>query len=173
MPSITGYFGYTITNVGPLTTTFTAAASCATATEYLAVAGAEDYVTQQAGRFECSFPSQGTKCYPSGEVFNDIYSKGSKSLGQGYIPYFSPASLCPSGWTTVGVLASAGASNSASTSATGIFTQDLWPYDNDGVRIAAAALPAANIFANVLDPAETLVWCCPRCVSFSLSKSIH
>ncbi|CAM1503478.1 Fc.00g010690.m01.CDS01 [Cosmosporella sp. VM-42] len=159
MPS-TEFFGYTVTNVGPLTTTFTAEASCATATQYQAVAYADNFVTRQAGRLVCPYPTLGN-CYPSGEVFDDIGSKASKSLGQGYFPYFSPASLCPSGWTTAGVLASAGESNSASMSAAGIFTEDLWPYDNEGAQFAAAALPAATIFANILDPSETLVWCCP------------
>jgi|SRR5688572_17703804 hypothetical protein len=158
MPS-TEYFGYTITNVGPLTTTFTAPSSCSTATDFYVIAPKDDWSTAIYGRPDCERPTLG-KCFASGEAGDEIAKSAYESLGQGFIPYFSPGLHCPAGWTTVGTVAHAGKADSTSLDSEGFFTNDLNPFD-DSTDPRAAFLPVATLLVDALAPSETLVWCCP------------
>ena len=160
MPTATEFFGYTLTNVGPLTTAFSAPTTCASFTDYYAIAPSENNTSNLYLPIACDFPKH-PECYPSGTKFDEIVDKQSKTIGQGYFPYFSPGTICPSAWTTVGAYAAASGSNKASSS--GIFAEDLWPFDNEP-GVVAAALPAGAIFTDIVDPGETVVWCCPRFV---------
>ncbi|KAH8175339.1 hypothetical protein LIA77_03757 [Sarocladium implicatum] len=156
MPS-TEFFGGLVTNLGPLTTTFTAAPSCAT----------QDIVVEDtmlpglAWRSECEFPSPASNCIPSASKYWDIYqSFRTGDIGVvGFAPYFSPASICPSGWTTVG--AAGLSSGSATPSVSGVFTSPLRPFatllgDGEGAAFGYHAW-----FLESLEDGETVIWCCP------------
>lgn len=163
MPTATAYFGYTITNVGSPTGAITVAPSCITGTDYLYVAHSESYTDYVVGRFKCDRPAV-RDCFPNRERYPADKRVSGSAAGQGYMPYYSPASECPSGWTTAGVYAEAKGSGSASSS--GVFTQDLYPYQ-DNTMFDAAALPILNAWTSILDPQETVILCCPRYVFFS------
>ena len=157
MPS-TEFFGGLVTNLGPLTTTFTAAPSCATKD----VVVEASRVPGLAWRSECDFPSPASDCMPSASRYWDIYqSYTSGELGgPGFAAYYSPASVCPSGWTTVG--AAGLSSGSASPSVSGVFTSPLRPFvtladDGEGVGFGYHAW-----YLESLEDGETVIWCCPR-----------
>lgn len=153
MPTATEYFGYTITNIGALTTPFTAPASCTTGTDYYAYALEQDWASSIIAGTACD-PVSLKDCFPSGEAWDDLAKTDYRVPGQGHIAYFSPASECPSGWTTAGVYESATSS--------GIFASDLRPYDDKPGQYVAAGLLNPDIFTRVMSPEETLIFCCPR-----------
>ncbi|KAI1489821.1 hypothetical protein F5X96DRAFT_639189 [Biscogniauxia mediterranea] len=153
MPSATEYMGYLVTNLGPLTTTFTAAPSCATASNALYYANASAPTPQALGRPTCSWGPWGDACYPSGARLDSLIDASARGGGgSGFAHYYSPGVACPAGWTTAGVAA-------ASASA-GVFTQDPWA----AFRVYGevdAQLPLGEVYLGALDAAETLVFCCP------------
>lgn len=70
MPTVTNYFAKSVTNVGPLTTVFTPASSCATAAPITGVLSAKDG-TVQGGVFDgCQEIASG--CVPQADKLNEI-----------------------------------------------------------------------------------------------------
>ncbi|KAF4976373.1 hypothetical protein FZEAL_6949 [Fusarium zealandicum] len=160
MPSLTEYFGSTITNLGPLTTTYTAPASCATQADHLVIA-IGNFTGLQLGRSTCGLKPF-SKCFPSGTAYDEIISKYQEKPIQGYMYYFSPGLACPSAWTTAGTLAHGNKTGSADEG--GVFTKDPFEY-YDLVNTEAEPPdewknPKSN-WLKVLDPSETLAYCCP------------
>ncbi|KAF4445618.1 hypothetical protein F53441_10682 [Fusarium austroafricanum] len=152
MVTVTEYFGHTVVNYGPLTTTYTPPASCTTVTTdhiYYAKANATA-VDAVIGVPTCE-PDLIGKCLPSGDAYDKGLSRWAKQGGQNNLGYFSPGVVCPKGWTTVGTLAHGDTTGSANKS--GIFTQDLGPlYHN---------LSPERLWLGILEPSETLALCCP------------
>ncbi|KAJ5281928.1 hypothetical protein N7478_007300 [Penicillium angulare] len=144
MPSASVTNGWTFTNVGPLTTTFTPAPTC-TNNIYIGTTSPE---ARLGARVECStYDASG--CTPSGI----ITATGATTTfdvnwpWQGY--YYSPGIYCPSGWNTVGV-AARGANKTMSSS--GIMSMSMGGEDYE---------IGAFMLADILDPSETLALCCP------------
>ncbi|KAI1374871.1 hypothetical protein F4677DRAFT_159533 [Hypoxylon crocopeplum] len=157
MPATTEYFGHTITNLGPLTTTFTVSPACTTATDTVYYANASA-LASFFGQPVCSTPSYGD-CFPSGAVLDSIVRSEWATPGQDAVIYFSPGLVCPSGWTTAGTLRHASAANGTSSmDASGVFTQDAWNWSS---AVDAAGLPVQVIQSKILSAAETLALCCP------------
>ena len=104
MPSVTSLSQYTLQNLGPLTTTFTAPESCATLEPPVALARTDQpslpYWQQECDEVDDSFAA----CLPSGRAHFDIYKNESDATRPpNVIPYFSPGLHCPDSWTTAGV----------------------------------------------------------------------
>jgi hypothetical protein len=153
MPSITTTDGFTFTNWGPLTTTFTAPASCATATGNYMI-GVNKTVPVWHYQVQCStLPDY--DCIPTGTVSPPTTVNENPAAAETRA-YFSPGLYCPSGWATRGLavrdadkgLSSSGVLSSSST--------DAWP-----TFIPQFENPA-TVLMSLLDPSETLVLCCPE-----------
>ncbi|KAG5956376.1 hypothetical protein E4U58_006638 [Claviceps cyperi] len=152
MPTPTQYFGYFVTNVGPLTTRFTPAASCATAKSNVYI------VTQLAdtrGLFgfpSCEVPKY-DGCLPQGESLDRLNRDLATHPRNGNLAYHSPGLQCPSGWKKAGRVA--GADTQAMKSRGGLGFQGInmstvWQNGNPG------PLPKLDAYASILDPGETL-----------------
>ncbi len=155
MPTATSLSAYSLTNNGPLTTTFTAPASCSTAYETMLGAATDPTFIQWAAQCEWLPPAD---CNPSGSVIRSIVSsaEGSNPTVGMIIVYHSPGLICPSGWATVGAAAKL---NPTSTSISGAFNQsDAIP---TGSQFAFFE-PELDVFLAALDPGETAIVCCPR-----------
>jgi hypothetical protein len=155
MPTATQYFGVAITNLGPLTTTYTAPSSCLTATTdhiQYAISGSLEYVI---GSPKCTADSLG-KCIPSGSVLDSMVAERfGRQSGQGFQHYYSPGVYCPHGWTTAAVLAHGEKTDSVERS--GFFTATA-----NGNWSMPQGMRPDDEWLNILEPSETLAYCCPR-----------
>lgn len=141
MPSATSFSGYNLLNNGPLTTTFTAPATCSTAFVMLGLA-TDPAALQWDAQCDWVPPAD---CNPSGSVIQSIVSaQNNNPTAADVIVYHSPGLVCPSGWATVGAAAKL---NPTSTSTSGAFNPSV---------------PVLDVFLSALDPGETAVLCCPR-----------
>lgn len=158
MPTATSAFGFQITNYGPLTTTFTAAQSCATESNFLQLApsGSPDGFAYSIG---CDITKATLgQCYPSGATVDSHRAKLTTNVAFTEIGYYSPGVICPAGWKTVGVAAKA---QDGLLSTSGAFS----PSHPVPSRIEEPFFnPPLNILMGVINPGETAVLCCPRCV---------
>lgn len=161
MPTATSAIGHVLSNLGPLTETFTAPASCATLQDKVQIALA----TQPEGNQfvpECKVWTYGD-CYPSGSAIDSgLASLDWENPAKGFtIDYFSPGIVCPTGWTTAGVATkSEGGSITSSGPAFVLPTTE-----SIGSRFHIYVNPTPNILIGAMDPEETAVLCCPRSVS--------
>jgi hypothetical protein len=157
MPTATSLSGFSLTNNGPLTTTFTAPASCSTA--YETMLGAATDPTDIQWRAQCLWLPP-ADCNPAGSVIQSIDSsaEGSNPDAGMILVYHSPGLICPPSpsWATVGAAAKL---NPTSTSISGAFTQ----YD---AIVTGSQFPffepELDVFLAALDPGETGIGCCPR-----------
>jgi len=155
LPTATTLSGQTFNSLGPLTTTFTAPASCATATNNVLL------VTDQGKRFfapDCNIKTSTLgDCFPSGRQIDGQWAQYPGALSAvigGQINYFSPGIACPSAWTTVGM---ATKDNIGSLSSSGAFTSTSATLYN-GVFVDQYR---PNILMKAIAPGETAVLCCP------------
>ncbi|KAH6956113.1 hypothetical protein DER45DRAFT_630626 [Fusarium avenaceum] len=102
MPAATEFFGFTALNYGPLTTTYTAPASCATRINYPLIVNATSPYPIVALPV-CSMEPYGD-CLPSNKEWESS-TRQTSSFFQGTLEYYSPGIACPAGWETVGLLA--------------------------------------------------------------------
>ena len=156
MPTATSAFGFQITNYGPLTTTFTAAPSCATESKFLQIAPSES-----PDGFAYSIGCDITKstfgqCYPSGATVDSHRARLTTDVAYNEIGYYSPGVICPSGWNTVGVATKA---KDGALSTSGAFSPaHPLPSRVEGIFFD----PPLNVLMGAIDPGETAVLCCPR-----------
>jgi hypothetical protein len=153
MPSIATTDGYTFTNWGPLTTTFTAPASCATATgNYMLGLNNTAPVWEYA--VQCSTVGYGD-CISTGTVSLSTISNENPTTLETQA-YFSPGLYCPSGWATRGT-AVRGSDNGLSSS--GILSPST-------MVLIPTCIPQwknpATLLMTLLNLSETLVMCCPE-----------
>lgn len=156
MPTVSTLSELTFSNLGPLTTTFTAPSSCSTIDSgFTAVAYKQD-VTAILYDTSCEVEYDGWDCYPEGSAPSPTVTTVNLADTFKYT-YFSPGIYCPSGWKTVGVASRDGDKPVTSSGA----------FANDTViptHIAGVFPNAANVLMQALDPSETAVLCCPRYV---------
>ncbi|CAG7560678.1 unnamed protein product [Fusarium equiseti] len=150
MPTATEFFGFSAHNLGPLTTTFTAPSSCATGTDHIVFVNASDPVRME-GVPTCGAETFGD-CLPSGSDRDTVLYQTTEWV-QGQYFYYSPGITCPSGWRTVGALKHDGEDSSAS----GALASPTW---RDDGRFPSP-LPPQEFWLGLLDPSETLAFCCP------------
>ncbi|EXF82286.1 hypothetical protein CFIO01_08173 [Colletotrichum fioriniae PJ7] len=139
--------GATLVNLGPLTTVWTAPASCATSVPTPALARknipgvAYWQETCQVDRDPFD------DCIPSGDAMNSEYHSRRTSTQQFFF-HFSPGSQCPSGWVTAGYgVRDATSSHSLS----GVFADPTLTIDAVTTTVVASEVnptfePAANLF---------------------------
>ena len=155
MPTATSLSAYSLINIGPLTTTFTAPASCSTAYQTYIVSASDPSLFLYGAQCDWLPPAD---CNPSGSAIRSIVSSaedGSPTAGN-IIVYNSPGLVCPSGWATVGVAAKL---NPTSSSISGVFNlSGAIPTDGNYEFFE----PYLDIVLAALDPSETAVVCCPR-----------
>lgn len=191
MPSVTSLSQFTFTNVGPLTTTWTAPQSCVTQSDvYLAITGYPDLPYMSS---KCDSSPLGN-CYPGGATqIDEIASMNEDRWFGGVVAYYSPGLFCPDQYTTAGVAIKDGDGRLVSSS--GLFAPttygpvnigpgvqtytetDYWLRSGESftssiattltttITFSPAYNPLWNIFMDALAPSETAVVCCPRYVS--------
>lgn len=153
MPLTTEYFGCTITNLGPLTTTYTAPTECATATENIHFVNAKTPFVPAAWGYPSCVPGDYGKCIPSGDAYDKLAKEHASTLQQDFLPYYSPGLVCPKGWTTAGEYAKD----------KGPPTEGMMLTTRPSNTITQPLLLAlTKIWTTVLEDSETLVFCCPR-----------
>lgn len=188
MPRTTQFFGAPLTNIGPLTTTYTAPASCATGYRQWDVRLKDTVHTTLhygfigAAGTACTVESL-SDCVPSGAKFDELQRAATTTYNNGYLAYFSPGLHCPSGWETAGVAVGSGRPTSGAdlhatpTNASGIFTKDPWPYKPSRSNLTMPAnLPGVKYYMSMIKDSETIILCCPRYIIPSvqfLQKSLH
>lgn len=104
MPHST-YLRYTLHNLGPLTTVFTAPPECtnlASESDAHYIYGNFGYQPgpHPRGAVACTSRTVGDECQPNGSKRDEIEGRGADLFLYG-IPYYSPGLQCPANWTTV------------------------------------------------------------------------
>ncbi|RSL74453.1 hypothetical protein CEP53_000293 [Fusarium sp. AF-6] len=147
MPTTTEYLGYTITNLGPLTTTYTVPAECSTATENIQfIQGDMPWIPGAWGYPSC-VPGDYGKCIPSGDAYDKLAKEHYYTWQQEFFPYYSPGLVCPKGWTTAGEYAKS----------KGTPTKGMLTAQPDWNITMPALLPLTSVWTSVLEDSETLV----------------
>lgn len=163
MPSSSILSEFTFTNLGPLTTTWTAPASCATVTDDVKI-GYSSYIGQAIWDLSCQVKEN--SCVPTGTSEDPALVTGLSPTNFYQGAYFSPGLYCPSGWTTAGV---------ASRNGIQAVTSSGDPFSVTSAVPTSFDVPLmnnpANILMQLLEPNETAVVCCPRSVNDSLLPS--
>ncbi|KAH6649162.1 hypothetical protein BKA67DRAFT_662079 [Truncatella angustata] len=166
--------GWALTNMGPLSTTYTAPVSCFTeATRDVLLA--TNYVDSDTNSTSlipyqnlCSTtPTAATigDCLPSGKAIDSMYADIdiNNPVAGSTILYYSPGLVCPSGHVTVGV-----ASNDA-----GSIISSGDAFVPTSVPSSGWNLGYVNIRPNVmlqgLDKSETAILCCPSNYNVNLN----
>jgi len=127
----------TWTNLGPLTTTFTAPSQCdpfPTPNLWASLqVGSDRFVTSLPCGYLASTPDiTSLTCSPSGSAYSSLWASGNLSEYYSYQTYMSPGLVCPSGWTT-----------------------------GQAVTLDAANATATSIDAFTVQATGTHVFCCP------------
>lgn len=165
MPTATEYFGYAAVNYGPLTTTFTADRSCATATANRWIYDKSDprnpLITNVADCATTASAAKTTSCYPSDSKIEALWSAiPNLENGIGVASYFSPGVACPSGWTTAGTMARAtptpGPTGEPITwHSTGSMAGDIFEVANQPNYFGAP--PLLKVYRQIMAPEETSI----------------
>jgi len=172
MPTATSVSQFALTNWGPLTTAFAADAACTTSTG-IVNAGLRDPPGAAIVNIDCNVPTVGS-CYPSGTKLDARASSAFTEAGKFVIGYFSPGIVCPSGWSTAGVVARA---SDGAISTSGIYEAPPGLVATTSGRDPGIGRPffnpIVNAFTAALDPGETGVACCPRLVNRAGARRGH
>lgn len=157
MPTATTLSGASLINNGPLTTTFTAPASCST--DYAVLLGLATAPTLFEWSAECDRFAP-ADCNPSGAALQSLGTaiQGGNPKAGFVIVYHSPGLICPAGWATVGAAAKASPSSlsiSGAFDVSGAIPTGTGPHDDFFEN-------GMDVFLDALDPGETAVLCCPR-----------
>lgn len=172
MPTATTVSDFTLLNLGPLTTTFTAPSSCATATAsrfglgYAEVPFYGSMRSEQCGMDRYMYTGSDTACYPSASAHNANYMSAYAARPFRYpIQYHSPGNACPAGWTTAATM-TVDTDNKKTVSFeydeaihSFFMRQQAYYYH---ANFIIGIMPAVSIFVDALGPGETGVACCPR-----------
>jgi hypothetical protein len=146
----------TITNFGPLTTTYTPPPSCTTVTTDHIHYAVENVTGPFHGSPSCKRDSVGD-CIPKGSSYDPLESKRASPWELGFFNYHSPGIYCPKGWTTAAVLGHG--ENTGSQVRSGVFTNARIP---GNAHSLPSILQPDEIWLRLLEPSETLAYCCPK-----------
>ncbi|KAH7166678.1 hypothetical protein DER46DRAFT_624796 [Fusarium sp. MPI-SDFR-AT-0072] len=170
MPTVTSVTQAKITNFGPLTT-YTAPASCATATNHLYLADQSDKPEYLWAYPTCTMQLYG-KCIPSGDQYDHLITATyAKTFDVGFYHYYSPGLYCPSNWTTAGKYVKG---NGGAAQISGDLTKT-----ESGIILArwepGRPFPTdpTSIWKAVLGPSETLAVCCPSDYKFDFNGNCY
>ncbi len=175
MPTTTLVGEFTLVNVGPLTSTFSAPSSCASVfASHIGLAPEGFPFHAYPLRENCDLPPL-SDCIPSGSFIDgETTSVWPEETGPIYEPiyYYSPAGVCPSGWSTMGS-AARNADGELRTSwnleptLTDFFLDWATSVQSDaptGEPLSLAKDFKFRALAEALGPAETGIACCPKYV---------
>lgn len=168
MPTVTELWGRSLYNLGPLTTTFTAPASCSATPTPIGLANWVNPARGAIAMESCGRAPLGD-CLPGGSVLDREYTS-SLAGGTPGLPtlfYHSPRNVCPSGWATVGSIVKDEA---------GTIVGSSWERDADAtegvielattatgpVTLAEFVMWDETVLGHALGPKETGIACCPR-----------
>ncbi|KAJ0417901.1 hypothetical protein BJY00DRAFT_315499 [Aspergillus carlsbadensis] len=162
MPTATATLSWTITNWGPLTTSWSLPSACSNQAFIYSTDGPLGVYSPDpplVGLYEECDNGLFT-CYPEPTDSNapSALSEARPTFSQGYraAPVYSPAPSCPAGWKTVGAL---GRDGDGPVSRSGLFTV---PYEADPEGgLPGPVFGYQDALASLLDPSETAVMCCP------------
>lgn len=162
----TPVFIQTLINLGPLTTTFTAAPSCATKTDAVSIGipfpPQDSLVPFGSPPGSCTKPPELGGCVPDGAKM-DAHFKDKDPLQfvttGPEIYYHSPGVACPSGWTTQGAITKQ--ADGKVVNPKGIFTPLPIFNASDPMTRGNNVVPPATALVSALDPGETAAICCP------------
>ncbi|RMJ20938.1 hypothetical protein PHISP_08191 [Aspergillus sp. HF37] len=151
MPTLTSLSGAGLTNLGPLTTTFTPPPSCVQSNARTMFGPSAPNVLPY-GHISCDNINDNRECLPSP-------SKVATETAPPYtqtVDYFSPGIFCPAGWTTVGTAAMpVSGGPTATPEVSGAFK-----FNKDG-SVGYIGHRDHVLLADALVPGETAVECCP------------
>lgn len=156
MPTATEFFGIAITNFGPLTTTYTPPPSCTTATTDHLIYAIENVTGPYHGAPSCEH-NLVQDCIPDGSSYDTLADKIVNPWAYGFFNYHSPGIYCPKGWTTAAVLGHGDKTGSELRS--GAFTNTQAP---SSTFTGPSIIQPDKVWLSVLEPSETLAFCCPR-----------
>lgn len=175
MPTVTQVSNHSVVNIGPLTTTSTAPASCTRGLMGVALS-IYPFLGPRGVAMESCLTSRrsSSDCWPSGSALDEDWTSNSRGMDHGAFPihYYSPASICPSGWATVGSVVRDGDDQVTSTwefepVATSWYKQAFGP---QGGGFYAGP---HHVWAQALDRGETGIACCPRSVAVFPSRAMN
>ncbi|PKX96202.1 uncharacterized protein P174DRAFT_430474 [Aspergillus novofumigatus IBT 16806] len=157
MPSITTTDGYTFTNWGPLTMTFTGPASCATATGNHML-GLNNTAPVWEYAVQCSTVGCGD-CIPTRTVSLSTTSDENPTTLETQV-YFSPGLYCPSRWATRGIAvrdSNNGLSSSGILSPTSISTETIIVEGTTSKPLEniVTAMQPISVMTRTFSPSET------------------
>lgn len=173
MPTTSIAGSMTLTNLGPLTTTFTAPSSCSTDFPIsginVAYNGPQVMLAYPVGTCEERAWDEGdAACLPHGGKLGEIERTAPT---EHTVAYYSPGLYCPENYQTVGVAVNNGSSYAE---VSGMFAPPFTVVSYDysatthGHTTYTTDFPKMNFegnqFTSALGPGETLVACCPRYV---------
>ncbi|KAH7173782.1 uncharacterized protein B0J16DRAFT_197341 [Fusarium flagelliforme] len=158
MPTATEFFGITITNFGPLTTTYTPPPSCTAGTTDHLLYAISNATTILHGAPTCDRDPIGD-CVPEGSSYDALTTKILNPWDLGFLNYHSPGVHCPKGWTTAAVLENG--DGAASEVKSGVFTNTDTQFETPSDPDSPSVLGPNEIWPKLLEPSETLVYCCP------------
>ncbi|KAI1034436.1 hypothetical protein LB504_004384 [Fusarium proliferatum] len=171
MPTATYISQAWITNFGPLTTTHTAPASCATETNHLYFGAESDKPEYHWANPTCTMQLYG-KCIPSGDQYDHLITASfSKTFDIGFYHYYSPGLYCPSNWTTVGKYVQ-GTGSAAQISGALTMTESEPVIKKWELGRPFPANPS-SVWNEVLEPSETLAVCCPSDYKLDFSGNCY
>lgn len=162
MPTTTALSAYNIFNLGSIDPTWTAPQSCTTdISNFRAVAIGFPRPGTRRHLNDCN-PRTYDDCIPHAEAYDSTIMADISAPTRGYhMPYYSPASVCPEGFTTAGVAEKSGRGSWGSSNVTGAFSATEFMLFST-TRSVPYYNPKPNILLEAMGPGQTAVLCCPR-----------
>ncbi|KAK6077034.1 hypothetical protein SCUP515_05217 [Seiridium cupressi] len=169
--------GWAFHNYGPLTTTYTAPASCFTEPTNIelgrSIKGSDNSSTLAIFGGTCAAPSStGVSigdCLPSGSEYDKAYAAlDTNNPAAGFtIDYYSPGLFCPSGYETVGVASKTGGGSITSSGSAFVLPSAVTIRASGAYNLGRN--PAPNVLLQGLNDGETAVICCPSSYTVSIA----
>lgn len=158
MPSASVLSGYTFSNWGPLTTTYTPPASCQTTGPWGVYIAPSSLPSVPVAQATCAPDTDFYSCRPTGTITNLPTGNAYYNNPRGVYTqqYYSPGLYCPSGWHEVGAASRDG---NKPVDSTGFFSPPT-PLPSTSSVFLGMNQPE-NVLMQLLDPSETAVVCCP------------
>ncbi|KAL3298991.1 lpxtg-domain-containing protein [Colletotrichum asianum] len=148
--------GVDLVNLGPLTTTWPASTSCASAPPSVQLAYATNYKDGVAMRWD--------NCDVRTDIYNECMPQAELNPQRlDFQLYHSPGIACPADWFTAGLAIKEGPSSYTvnGSFADPTFTRTFPTRTTTMSRITPGFRPSNEIFLSAMEVSETAVICCP------------
>lgn len=162
MPTTTALHAYNIFNLGTIDPSYsTLPEKCTTEMNFAVMAEGIPPPGTRSTLNDCSPRTYGD-CIPGGASYDATVTSDMSAPTRGFLmPYYSPASACPDGWTTVGVAEKSGRDMASDVSVTGAFHATEFEIPR---RTTSAPIynPKPNVLLEAMGAGQTAVLCCPE-----------